>query len=75
MCFRFQGDDTLDVLYLEIVGLGVVCRSKLFDNRTFGKGHIVFVGRDNLVGILLCGDVYKRQALNSHPTPFNVRTW
>ena len=50
MCFRFEGDDTLDVFYLEIVGLGVVCRSKLFDNRTFGKGYIVFVGRDNLVG-------------------------
>ena len=47
MCFRFQGDDTLDVLYLEIVGLGVVCRSKLFNNRTFCKGYIVFVGRDN----------------------------
>ena len=58
MCFRFQGDDTLDVLYLEIVGLGVVCRSKLFDNRTFGKGYIVFVGRDNLVGILLCSLLY-----------------
>ena len=58
MCFRFQGDDTLDVFYLEIVGLGVVCRSKLFDNRTFGKGHIVFVGRDNLIGILLCGLLY-----------------
>jgi len=58
MCFRFEGDDTLDVFYLEIVGLGVVCRSKLFDNRTFGKGYIVFVGRDNLVGILLGGLLY-----------------
>ena len=55
MGFGFQGDNTLDVLYLEEVGLGVVCRGKLLDNRTFGKGNIIFIGRYNLVRIFLSG--------------------
>ena len=55
MGFGFQGDNTLDVFYLEEVGFGVVCRCKLLDNRTFGKGYVVFVGRYNLVRILLGG--------------------
>ena len=56
--FGFQGDNTLDVLYLEEVGLGVVCRGKLLDNRTFGKGNIIFIGRYNLVRIFLSGFFY-----------------
>ena len=55
MGFGFQGNNALDVFYLEEVGLGVVCRCKLLDNRTFGKGYVVFVGRYNLVRILLGG--------------------
>lgn len=74
MCFRFQGDDTLDVLYLEIVGLGVVCRSKLFDNRTFGKGYIVFVGRDNLLGFscVVFFIIWKSEDSCSTPSMMNV---
>ena len=74
MCFPLSGDDTLDVFILEIVGLGVVCRSKLFDNRTFGKGHIVFVGRDNLVGILcvVFFIIWKSEDSCSTPSMMNV---
>ena len=44
MGLGLQGDNALDVLYPEEVGLGVVCRGKLLDNRTFGKGYIIFIG-------------------------------
>ena len=50
-----QRDDTLDVLHLEIVRLRVVCRSELLDDGSFGKGHIVLVGRYDFIGILLGG--------------------
>ncbi|CCX63388.1 putative uncharacterized protein [Bacteroides sp. CAG:598] len=50
-----QGDDALDVLHLEVVGLGVVGGSELLDDWTFGKGHVVLVGRYDFVGVFLCG--------------------
>lgn len=74
MGFGFQGDNTLDVLYLEEVGLGVVCRGKLLDNRTFGKGNIIFIGRYNLVRIFLSGFfiIWKREDSCSTPSMMNV---
>ena len=32
----------------------MIGRSELFYHRTFGKGYVVFVSRDNLVRIFLC---------------------
>ena len=54
MCLGFQGNHTLDVFHLEIVGFGVVCRGKLLNHRTFGKSYIVFVGGNDFIGIFLC---------------------
>ena len=54
MSLRLQRNHTLDVLHLEVIGLRVIGRSKLLDYRTFGKRHVVLVGRDYLVRILLC---------------------
>ena len=48
-----QRNHTLDVLHLEIVGLGVVSRCKLLDDGTLGKSHIILISRDYLIGILL----------------------
>ena len=55
MRLRLQGDDALDVLHLEIVGLRMVCRGKLLDDGSFGKGHVILVGGYDFVGILLGG--------------------
>ena len=55
MCFGLDADDTLDILDDKIVAGGLILRRKLLDDRSFGKSHVVFVGRDNLVRILLCG--------------------
>ena len=52
MRFRLQGDDGLYIFNDEIIGCRVVFRSELLYYRTFGKGYIVFVCRDNLVRIL-----------------------
>ena len=50
-----QRDDTLNLLYLEPVGCRLVRRCKLLHHRSLGKRHIVFVCRENLIGILLRG--------------------
>ena len=46
-------DDTLDITDDEIVAGRMVSRSKLLHNGSLGKGHVILVGRYNLVGILL----------------------
>ena len=33
----------------------MICRSKLFNYRTFGEGYVVFISRDDFIRILLCG--------------------
>ena len=55
MGFSLQGDDTLDVLHLEEIAGSLVSRSKLLDDRTLRESHIVLVGRENLVRVLIGG--------------------
>ena len=33
----------------------MICRSKLFHNRTFSEGYIIFISGDDFVRIFLCG--------------------
>ena len=53
MRFGLDGDDALDVLHAEVAGGGVVGGCELFHHGTFGKGHVVLVGRDDVVRVLL----------------------
>ena len=53
MGLGLQRDDTLNVLDLEPVCRRLVLRSKLLDNGTLRKSHVVLIGRKNLVGIFL----------------------
>ena len=55
MSFSLQGDDTLDVLHLEEIAGSLVSRSKLLDDRTLRESHIILVGRENLVRVLIGG--------------------
>ena len=55
MCLSLQRDDTLDILYLEPVASALVFRGKLLNDRTLCKSHVVLIGRENLVGVLLSG--------------------
>ena len=55
MSFCLQGDDTLDVLHLEEIAGSLVSRSKLLDDRTLRESHIILVGRENLVRVLIGG--------------------
>ena len=55
MCLGLQRDDALNVFHAEKVAGALVGRGKLFHNRTLGKGDIIFVSRQYLVGILLRG--------------------
>ena len=43
--FSLQGDNTLDVGHAEPVAGTLVCGCKLLDNRSLGKSHIIFIGR------------------------------
>ena len=53
MRLGLDADDALDFLHAEPVARGVVGGSKLLHDGAFGKGHIIFIGRDDLVRILL----------------------
>ena len=55
MGLGLQRDDTLDLLHLEPVGSRLIPGRKLLDDRTLGESHIIFIGRENLVGIFLRG--------------------
>ena len=55
MGLSLQRDDALNVLHAEPVGSRLVGRSKLLHHGTLCKGHVVLVGRQDLVGVLLCG--------------------
>ena len=52
MRFGFKGNNRIDIFYLEKVGLVLRSRCKLFDNRAFVESDIVFIGRNELIGIL-----------------------
>ena len=55
MGLSLQRDDTLDILHLEEIAGSLVGWSKLLDNRTLRESHVVLVGRENLVRVLLSG--------------------
>ena len=50
-----QGDDTLDVLHLEEIAGSLIGWRKLLDDRTLRESHIILIGRENLVRVLLSG--------------------
>ena len=47
-----ERDHRLDVLDGEIVGLVAALRSELLDRRALVEGHVILVGRNQLVGVL-----------------------
>ncbi len=55
MGLSLEGDDTLDVLHLEVIACGLVGWGELLDDRTLCESHIIFIGRENLVRVLLGG--------------------
>ncbi len=55
MGLGLQRDDALDVLHLEVVARRLVLRCELLHHGALGEGHIIFIGRQNLVGVLLRG--------------------
>ena len=48
----FQRDDAVDFLHAEPVGPCLVVWGELLHARSFGEGYIIFIGRENLVGML-----------------------
>ena len=52
--FCLDRDYTLDVANDKVVGSVVTCRRKLFHHRTFCESDIVFISREDAMGILLC---------------------
>ena len=55
MSLGLQRNHALDILHLEEIACSLVGRSKLLDDRTLREGHVVLVGRENLVGVLVGG--------------------
>ena len=55
MGLSLQRDDTLDILHLEEIAGSLIYWSKLLDNRTLRESHIILIGRENLVRVLLSG--------------------
>ena len=48
-----ERDNALDILDHEVVARALVCRSKLLHNRSLREGHIIFIGRQDMMRILL----------------------
>ena len=55
MSLSLQRDDTLDILHLEEIAGSLIGWSKLLDDRTLRESHVVLVGRENLVRVLVGG--------------------
>ena len=55
MCLRLQRDNALHLLHLIVVGLGMGGRRKEFHLGTLAERHVVLVGREYAVGVLLSG--------------------
>ena len=55
VCLGFEADDALNVAHLEPVGRAVVCRSELLYDRTLTECHIILIGGDDVMGVLLGG--------------------
>ena len=55
MGLSLQRDDTLDILHLEEIAGSLIYWSKLLDDRTLRESHIILIGRENLVRVLLSG--------------------
>ena len=55
MGLSLQRDDTLDILHLEEIAGSRIGWSKLLDNRTLRESHIILIGRENLVRVLVGG--------------------
>ena len=53
MCLGLDADNTLYVANHKVIAGAVVLRSKLLYDGTLCKCYIIFICRDNLVGILL----------------------
>ena len=66
MGFCLQRDDTLDILYLEIVACALVGRCKLLNDRSLCKRHIIFIGRENHTWVLGSGLLDHRKQAAFH---------
>ena len=58
MSLGFKADNTLYVTHFEVITRAVVLGSKLFDDRSFSKRHIIFIGRNDMMGILVSRFLY-----------------
>ena len=54
----FEADDALYVAHLEPVARAVVRGGKLLYDRTLSERHIIFIGGDDVMGVLLSGFLY-----------------
>ena len=66
MRLSLQRDDALDVLYAEPVARALVLRRKLLNDRSLSESHIILIGREDLVGILLRGLLDHREEGTFH---------
>ena len=55
MGFSLDADHAFDVLYDEVVTRGMLCGSELLNDGSLCESYIIFICRDDLVGILLSG--------------------
>ena len=55
MSLSLQRDNTLDILHLEEIAGSLIGWRKLLDDRTLRESHIILIGRENLVRVLLSG--------------------
>ena len=61
MGLGLEGDHALHLLHLEPVAGRLVFGGKLLHHRSLRKGHVVLIGRQNLIGVLLGGALDHRE--------------
>ena len=58
MRLGFEADNALYVTHFEVIARAVVLRSELLDDWSLSKRHIIFIGRNDVMGILLSRFLY-----------------
>ena len=66
MCLSLDADDTLNILNDKVIAGSMVSWSELLHYRTFSESHIILIGRDNLVRILLRSTLDHRKEATGH---------
>ena len=66
MGFGFQANHTLNIANDKVVACGMILGGKLLYDGTFGKGHIILIGRDDVMRILLSRALYHLEETAFH---------